>query len=181
MNSCNNVEKPQPVKESNNTSSTSVTQTLPSVTKTKPSVTKKPVIKEIAGSKTEGKTILNADDSLACSLKSWRLIGTAGQGEMVFKITNRGKKSRRSVLVEVLILDQKGNDIRPINPFRKLQGESLSLEPLLQKNQTREVEFMRKHQINWHKIELKTCRWLEKNKRGEYEDIYPELKNYPMP
>lgn len=143
-------------------------------------------IKKIAGSKSEGKTITDASNSLECTLKKWSLVGIFDnnqliytEGEFVFEITNRDSKSHKIVLAELLVLDKKGNIVKVSNPHQKLQGQLLDFSPPIKSVQTRVVKREWKFQKNWHKVTLKNCQWLESE--SQYFEIYPELENYPIP
>lgn len=176
-----------PVLAQKNGENTAVVQTPQVVETGTPTPDKyKKRVEELGGSKVEGATVSNADGSLACSLKNWNLIGVfdndrlfTTEGEFVFKITNRGRNSQKFVLAEQLILDKEGNVVTQSNPFRKLQGELLELNPPLKSGQTREVKRGWKYALHWNTVTLKTCRWLDAY--SQYFEIYPELKNYPMP
>lgn len=143
-------------------------------------------VEELGGSRSEGATVSNADGSLACSLKNWSLIGvfeddklSTTEGEFVFKITNRGQSSQKFVLAELLISDKEGKVVTLSNPFRKLQGQRLKLNPPLKSGHTRDVKRLWKYATGWYTVKLKTCRWLAAS--SQYFEIYPELKDYPMP
>lgn len=136
----------------------------------------------IAGSTEKGETITNQDQSLACTLKSWQLMGiykdnvlVKTQGELVFEITNNSSQSQTFVLPELLVLSEQGQVLTVSNPHRELQGEFIKFEPPIKKGETR--EFIRKlsYRSGWNEVTLKTCRWLEKG--SEYFEIYPELKD----
>lgn len=187
LNSCNEVAKIQSVEGRKSIQRTTVTQTSPVVKTGTSTLDKyKKRVEELGGSRVEGATVSNADGSLTCSLKNWSLIGVfrhktliITEGELVFKITNRGQNSQKFVLPELLILDKEGKVLTPYNPFRKLQGIDLELNPPLESGQTREVKRPLKFRIGWHTVKLKTCRWLKTD--SQYFDIYPELKNYSIP
>lgn len=135
----------------------------------------------LAGADEIGVTITNQDKSLACSLQTWQLIGVfrnnqiqKTKGELTFKITNKSLTSQQFVLAELLFLNDLDMPLVVSNPHRKLQGEFIKLEPPLKPKETREYTKTIWYKSNWHKVQLKTCRWLERG--SDYWQIYPELK-----
>jgi hypothetical protein len=121
-----------------------------------------------------------------CTLKNWSLKGIfederiiTSQGDFVFETTNQGQDNQEFVLVELLIKDRQGKVLKPFNPFKELQGGLLKISPPLASGQTREINWVRKNVTGLHTVELKTCRSLKSS--SQYFEVYPELKDYPMP
>lgn len=136
---------------------------------------------KLAGSEGSGSIIKNQDKSLACSLQKWQLIGIFSgnqiqktKGELTFTITNHGTTNKQFVLAELIFLNDLDRPLEVFNPHRELQGEFIKLTPLLKPGETREYTSTIWYKSNWHKVELKTCRWLERS--SDYWKIYPELK-----
>jgi hypothetical protein len=156
-------------------------------TETKPSTSStSETVEMLAGSEVEGLTISSADNSLACTLKSWSLMGVfddkkmiTTEGEFVFETTNRGQEDQRFILVELLAKDKQGKILKFSNPFRQLQGELLEINPPLKGDQTKEIKLMQKYVLGLHEVELKTCQYLASP--DQYFEVYPELKDYPRP
>lgn len=143
-------------------------------------------IEKIAGSKSKGETIADANNSLECTLKNWSLVGIfdddqliSTQGEFVFEITNLDSKSHKIVLAELLVVDKQGNVVTFSNPHQKLQGQLLNFSSPIESNQTRIAKREWKFAKNWSKATLKNCQWLELE--SQYFKIYPDLENYPIP
>lgn len=137
--------------------------------------------RKLAGSNETGLTVTNQDQSLACSLKKWQLIGVfrdnqiqKTKGELDFKLTNNGTTSQQFILAELLFLNDLDMPLNVSNPHRRLQGNFIKLEPPLEPKETREYTSTIWYKSNWHKVQLKTCRWLERG--SDYWQIYPELK-----
>ena len=143
-------------------------------------------IEKLAGSKSKGETVSNANNSLECTLKNWSLVGifnnnqlVSTEGEFVFEIANYDSKSHENVLAELLVFDKQGNVVKFSNPYQKLQGQLLDFSPPIESTQTRVAKREWKFGNNWHKVILKNCQWLESE--SQYFEIYPELKNHPIP
>ena len=150
------------------------------------SISNNRIVKKIGGSTDSSDVIFNKDRSLSCSLASWELVGVfdnnqlvTTQGEFVFEIKNHGSKSQDWVIFELLILDEEGNILTTSNPFRKLQGEILEINPSIEKGQSKLLTRGWKYRQGWHKVSLKSCQWA--NSHDSYWKKYPELKNYQAP
>ena len=140
-----------------------------------------PSFRRLAGSNETGLTITNQEESLACTLKKWQLIGMfrdnqirKTKGELTFQLTNNGTNSQKFVLAELLFLNDLETPLVVSNPHRRLQGEFIKLEPPLEPREMRDYTSTIWYKSNWHKVQLKTCRWLERG--SDYWQIYPELK-----
>ena len=115
----------------------------------------------------KGSPVTNSDNSLSCSLTSWQLIGIFNngrirrtRGELVFKITNNSPESRKFVLAELLVKNDRGKTLVISNPHRELQGDVITFDPPLKPGETR--TFVREiwYKSGWHEVDLKTCRWI---------------------
>lgn len=137
--------------------------------------------KRLNGSTEPGLPVNGKNNSLSCSLKSWQLVGIFNngrirrtRGELVFEITNNSPESQKFLLAELLVKNDRGKTLVISNPHRELQGELMVFEPLLEPRETREFTKKIWYVSGWDRVDLKTCRWLQKYR--EYWEIYPELK-----
>ena len=139
------------------------------------------IMRRLSGSQNRGTTVRDREQSLACTLEKWQLIGIFknGQiantkGELTFEITNHSSKAQRFALGELLFLNDRQRALTVSNPHRQLQGQFIKFEPPLKPGETRTYTENIWYESGWDKVELKTCRWLKTGK--EYWEIYPEIK-----